>query len=92
MWHNWKPDWALRYCIVLHDDYRLPMKGKHICQCKSHVVAAENGLNRISHQAAEPSGKLNLTLPALLTRSAMIKAIAEFAKTFPKIAISISCE
>lgn len=54
------------------------------------LLAAENGLNSVAHQATEPSGKLNLTVPALLTRSQLLRDIAEFVKTFPKISLSIS--
>lgn len=57
---------------------------------KSMLLAAERGLNSVAHQTSEPSGKLNLTVPALLTRSALVKDIAAFVKTFPKVALSIS--
>lgn len=63
---------------------------KLFASAKSMLLAAENGLNSIAHQAAEPSGKLNLTVPALLTRSPLVRDIALFAKTFPKVALSIN--
>lgn len=54
------------------------------------VQAAENGLNTITHQSPEPSGKLIITVPAALNRSSLVKSLAAFAKTFPKITLSIS--
>ncbi|MCS5707798.1 LysR family transcriptional regulator [Candidatus Berkiella cookevillensis] len=54
------------------------------------VQAAENGLNIITQKSSEPSGKLIITVPAVLTRSSLIKDLALFAKTFPKITLSIS--
>ena len=57
---------------------------------KAMISAAESGLNTITHRSAEPSGKLNITVPAVLTRSSLVKDIAAFAQTFPKIILSIS--
>ncbi len=57
---------------------------------KAMVEAAENGLNTIMHQSPEPSGKLVVTIPAALTRSALVKDLIDFAKIFPKIGLSIS--
>lgn len=57
---------------------------------KAMVEAAESGLNTIMHQSPEPSGKLVVTIPAALTRSALVKDLIDFAKTFPKIGLSIS--
>ncbi len=69
----------------------LTFEGKILfASAKSMLLAAESGLNSIAHQTSEPSGKLTLTVPALLTRSSLVKDIATFVKTFPKIALSIS--
>ncbi len=57
---------------------------------KAMMVAAESGLNTITHQSSEPLGKLNITVPAVLTRSSLVKNIAAFAQTYPKITLSIS--
>lgn len=56
---------------------------------KQMVQAAENGLNKITHKSPEPSGKLSITIPAVLSKSPLMNALANFAKTFPKIALSI---
>lgn len=53
------------------------------------LSAAEKGLNSIAYHATEPTGKLNLTLPAMLTKNPLIDDIAAFAKAFPKVALSI---
>ncbi len=63
---------------------------KLFAQARAMLLAAEKGLNSIAHQASEPSGKLNLTVPALLTKSTLVKDIAAFAKDFPKVELSIS--
>ncbi|MEJ2419022.1 MAG: LysR family transcriptional regulator [Exilibacterium sp.] len=52
--------------------------------------AAEQGLNAIAHRSADPSGKLSVTVPAVLARGKLIKYIASFALQFPKIALSIN--
>lgn len=57
---------------------------------KTMVQAAESGLNTITNQSPEPSGKLTITVPAVLTRSSLVKDLASFAQTFPKITLSIS--
>lgn len=63
---------------------------KLFTSAKTMLLVAEKGLNSIAYNATEPTGKLNLTVPAMLTRSSLIDDIAAFAKTFPKIAISIN--
>lgn len=69
----------------------LTQEGENLFRAaKAMVQAAENGLNTITHQSLEPSGKLTITVPALLTRSSLVKDLATFAQTFPKIALSIS--
>lgn len=63
---------------------------KLFASAKEMLLAAENGLNSIAYDSLEPSGKLNLTVPALLTRSELVKDIAAFVKIFPKVTFSIS--
>lgn len=57
---------------------------------KAMLSAAEQGLNSVAYHAEEPTGKLTLTVPAMLTKSPLVDDIAEFAKAFPKIALSIN--
>ncbi|MBS0287036.1 MAG: LysR family transcriptional regulator [Proteobacteria bacterium] len=57
---------------------------------KAMLSAAENGLNSIAYNVSSPTGKLKLALPALLSKSTLLKDIAEFAKHFPKVSISIN--
>lgn len=57
---------------------------------KAMLQAAEHGLNAITYKSEEPSGKLNITVPAVLTRSELVKDIAAFAQTFPKISLLIN--
>ncbi len=57
---------------------------------KAMLEAAENGFNTITHKSSEPSGKLNITIPAFFTRSELTKAIATFAQMYPKIILAIN--
>ncbi|CAM3148210.1 LysR family transcriptional regulator [Legionella steigerwaltii] len=69
----------------------LTYEGEKLFTCaKAMLLAAEQGLNSIAYYATEPSGKLNLTLPAMLTKSPLVDDIAAFAKAFPKVVLSIS--
>lgn len=63
---------------------------KLFMSAEAMVSAAEKGLHGVAYHATEPSGKLNLTLPAMLTKSPLVADIAAFAKEFPKVALSIS--
>ena len=63
---------------------------KLFMSAEAMLSAAEKGLNSVAYHATEPTGKLNLTLPAMLTRSPLVNDIAAFAKAFPKVALSIS--
>lgn len=69
----------------------LTHEGKKLfISAKAMLSAAEQGLNSIAYSAEEPTGKLNLTVPAMLTRSLLIDDIAEFAKMFPEVSLSIN--
>lgn len=63
---------------------------KLFISAKAMLLAAEKGLNSIAYHVTEPIGKLNLTVPAMLTKSPLVRDIAAFAKSFPKVEISIS--
>jgi DNA-binding transcriptional LysR family regulator len=63
---------------------------KLFMSAEAMLSAAEEGLNSVAYHATEPTGKLNLTLPAMLTRSTLVGDIAAFAKAFPKVVLSIS--
>lgn len=75
---------STRRLSLTHEGEKLFMNAEAMLQ------AAEKGLNSITYHATEPIGKLNLTLPAMLTKSPLVDDIAAFAKEFPKIALSIS--
>ncbi|CDZ76438.1 D-malate degradation protein R [Legionella massiliensis] len=63
---------------------------KLFISAQAMLEAAEKGLNSIAYHATEPAGQLNLTLPAMLTKSPLVEDIAVFAKEFPKVALSIN--
>ncbi len=75
---------STRRLSLTHEGEKLYMSAEAM------LSAAEKGLNSVAYQANEPTGKLNLTLPAMLTRSSLVDDIAAFAKAFPKVALSIS--
>lgn len=65
--------------------------GKSLFESTQRMLkAADEGLNRIAHTTSEPYGKLTLSLPALLSRSVLVDQIADFAKTYPKVKLSIN--
>ena len=69
----------------------LTHEGKQLfMSAEAMLLAAEKGLNSVAYHATEPTGKLNITLPAMLTRSPLVADIAAFAKEFPKISLSIN--
>ncbi|ABC30634.1 Transcriptional regulator [Hahella chejuensis KCTC 2396] len=57
---------------------------------KTMLAAAEAGLNAIIEQAAEPTGKLTITAPAVLARGPFTADVAAFALAFPKISLFIN--
>jgi DNA-binding transcriptional LysR family regulator len=63
---------------------------KLFISAEAMLSAAEKGLNSVAYHATEPTGKLNLTVPAMLVRSPLVNDIAAFAKAFPKVTLSIS--
>ncbi len=68
----------------------LTQEGKTLFgHAKDMLMAAEQGLNSIALQSPEPTGRLSITLPSFFTKSKLIQSIADFAKTYPKIALSL---
>ncbi|MCC2645733.1 MAG: Transcriptional regulator [Burkholderiales bacterium] len=63
---------------------------KLFLSAKEMLSAAEKGLNSIAYKVADPTGRLSLSIPAMLTRSPLIDDIAKFAKAFPKVILSIN--
>jgi len=57
--------------------------------CLDMLAAAELGLNRISSNQEDPSGKLTLTLPAGLIRAPISQKIAEFSKQYRNIELNV---
>jgi DNA-binding transcriptional LysR family regulator len=75
---------STRRLSLTHEGEKLYMNAEAM------LSAAEQGLNSVAYHATEPTGKLNLTIPAMLTRSPLVDDIVAFAKAFPKVALSIS--
>ncbi len=57
---------------------------------KEMLASAESGFDAIAKRAGEPTGKLTITLPAGFIRGPMVDDLAAFARTFPKIALTIN--
>lgn len=57
---------------------------------KEMLFAAETGLNAITQQSSEPSGRLIVTLPSFFTRSKLVKDIAAFAQKYTKVELLLN--
>lgn len=57
---------------------------------KEMLLAAETGLNAITQQSPEPSGRLNVTLPSFFSKSKLVKGIAAFAEACPKVELLLN--
>lgn len=75
---------STRQLSLTHEGKKLFMSAEAM------LSAAEKGLNSVAYHAPEPIGKLNLTLPAMLTRSPFVDDIAAFAKSFQKVELLIN--
>ncbi len=56
---------------------------------RAMVKAAEDGINTALDNAAELSGELHVTAPAVLAQSPIADQIALFVKSYPKVRLSI---
>lgn len=71
--------------------FSLTYEGERLfTHAKAMLIAAEAGLSQVAYKALEPSGKLHLTLPAMLARAPILKAIADFAKHNPKVSLQMN--
>ena len=52
--------------------------------------SAENGLNELNALSLEPVGALRVSMPAFMSSSSLATAIAEFVRSHPQVALSIS--
>jgi DNA-binding transcriptional LysR family regulator len=53
------------------------------------MMAAKQGIEQLNTEKIEPTGQLNLSLPSVLCQSPMIGKIADFAKKYPKVKLTI---
>lgn len=53
------------------------------------IEAAETGLNDIRGTAAEPSGELRITIPAVLSQSRLVDDFAAFSRRYPKVTLNL---
>lgn len=74
---------STRKLTLTHDGKRL------LSATRKMLDAVEDELLDISGSAQDPSGELNITLPAVLSQSALSDAIAGFMVTYPRIKLSI---
>lgn len=80
---------ALLYRSTRH--LSLTQEGNELfAHAKEMLLAAETGLNAITQQSPDPSGRLNITLPSFFTKSTLVKGIADFAKVFPKVELLLN--
>jgi len=60
-----------------------------IGSARAMLEAAETGLQAVSDQAAQPSGELQITIPAALARSHVVDRIAQFTATYPAVRLTL---
>ncbi len=64
--------------------------GKHLLtQAHAMIDAAETGLQAVANQSPQPSGELQVTLPAVLAQSSLVDTIASFSKAHPKVGLML---
>lgn len=57
--------------------------------CRDMVAAAERGLDAVSAVSGTPTGELRITAPAMLADTPFVEDLAEFARAFPKVDLSV---
>ncbi|MEO9825844.1 MAG: LysR family transcriptional regulator [Paracoccaceae bacterium] len=62
---------------------------KLLAATQNMLASVEGELLRLSSTAAEPSGELRITLPAVLSQSHFVEAIADFSARYPRIQLSL---
>lgn len=68
----------------------LTEEGKRlITHARNMVEAAETGLQEVSTRSEQPTGALNLTIPAVLSRSKLVDRIAQFTRKYPGVQLSM---
>ena len=60
-----------------------------IGSARAMLEAAETGLQAVSDQAAQPSGELQITIPAALAQSHVVDRIAQFTATYPAVRLTL---
>lgn len=60
-----------------------------LAAARTMMAAAEAGLQDVSHQPQQLSGKLRVTLPAVLAQSELVDRISEFAIAFANARLSL---
>ncbi|MEM7189849.1 MAG: LysR family transcriptional regulator [Pseudomonadota bacterium] len=58
-------------------------------RAREMMSAAEEGLQAVADHAAEPSGTLKVTLPAVLAQSDLVDRIADFSLAHPKVRLDL---
>jgi len=68
----------------------LSQEGQHFYdKAQSMVHSAHDALNTLSQTAEQPSGKINLTMPAGLIKSPLMKKVSDFCHTHPHIQLDL---
>lgn len=60
-----------------------------IGSARAMLEAAETGLQAVSDQSAQPSGELQITIPAALAQSHVVDRIAQFTATYPAVRLTL---
>lgn len=69
----------------------LTAEGKKVLKhARDMVESAEKSIDAITRDSAVPSGELSISIPSVLIRSPLQRALAEFCKSYPGIRLSIN--
>ena len=74
---------STRKLSVTEDGKRL------LAEARVMIKAAEDGLQTIARDKQEPSGVLNVTIPAVLAQSGLVDRIAAFSIRYPKVRLNL---
>lgn len=71
-------------------NFTLTESGQSLLESARQMIeAAETGINDIRDMAAEPSGELRITIPAVLSHSRLVDEFASFSQRYPKVTLNL---
>jgi len=78
--------------LLYRSTRRLSLTGdgeRLLAEARIMIDAAEAGLQAVADHAAQPSGTLTVTAPAVLAHSNFVDQVAAFTKTYPRVRLDL---